>query len=325
MHDLTLRMVADRLDLTPRWVQWLARIERNGLPEPAPYPSDADAVVLLDRLSVDAADLAAVIASRPHPAIDPELCWIANRVYQDLIATMGNTIADDGFMGWPNPPLLDQPVGRHLYVWIVLAALPAVRRFHEDRGIADDVSWATLRSLGYELALERQVTGLHGVTATWTLPLAFRGTTYWLGRHVFDRGRGMLNVHVPSGGSLDPAASEASFGLARSFFPTHFPEDSVEAFTCHSWLLDPQWEDYLPMASNIVRFQRRFTLNALGAEPEVADLDILELVFHLKLGDGMSVMDVLDDLPQDTRLQRAYVAHLRSGRHWLTRTGSVDF
>jgi hypothetical protein len=157
------------------------------------------------------------------------------------------------------------------------------------------------------------------------IALIFRGTSYWLGRHVFDRGRGILNVHVPSGGSLDPAASEASFGLPRAFFRTHFPEDPVERFACHSWLLDPQWEDNLPAVSNIVRFQRRFALDALEAEPEVANRDILEPVFHRKLGNGQSVMDVLNDLPQETTLQRAYVAHLGSGQHWLTRTGSVDF
>jgi hypothetical protein len=316
MHDLTLNMVRSRLTLSPRWIQWLEHIDRAGHTGPVPFPDDAEAAVLLERLGVDTADQAAVIAARPDPAFHPELCWVAGRIYQDLVAKMGCTVADDGFMGWPNPPERDQPVGRHLYVWVFLA-------FHHERGITDDLSWATLRTLGHELALERQVTGLHGVTATWTLPLSFRGTSYWLGRHVYDRRRGALDVHVPEGGPLDPAASDASFDLARVFFPRHFPEDSVERFTCHSWLLDPQWEDYLPTASNIVQFQRRFALNALGAEPELADLDILELVFHQKVGSGKSVVDVLGDLPQETTLQRAYVSHLRSGRHWVTRAGSL--
>ncbi|MEV0796276.1 hypothetical protein AB0I34_01230 [Kribbella sp. NPDC050281] len=31
--------------------------------------------------------------------------------------------------------------------------------------------------------------------------------------------------------------------------------------------------------------------------------------------------EALAQVPQDTTLQRAYVTHLRSGRHWHNRTG----
>jgi hypothetical protein len=79
--------------------------------------------------------------------------------------------------------------------------------------------------------------------------------------------------------------------------------------------------------SNITRFQRRFTLvpEDDNAEPELADRDILELVFHRVVDPGRSLLQLLDDLPQDTTLQRAYVTHLRCGNHWLTRTGTFPF
>ncbi|MFE0179837.1 hypothetical protein [Streptomyces olivaceus] len=31
---------------------------------------------------------------------------------------------------------------------------------------------------------------------------------------------------------------------------------------CRSWLLEEQWADYLPDASNIMRLQHRFTVSA---------------------------------------------------------------
>lgn len=87
---------------------------------------------------------------------------------------------------------------------------------------------------------------------------------------------------------------------------------------------DPQWADYLSPASTILRFQHRFTLAPVLAGPDIADAEILEFVFYRRVDAGWSVMDMLADLPQETTLQRAYEAHLRSGGHWLTRTGARD-
>jgi len=60
------------------------------------------------------------------------------------------------------------------------------------------------------------------------------------------------------------------------------------------------------------------------AGPDIADAEILEFVFYRRVDAGWSVMDMLADLPHETALQRVYEAHLRSGGHWLTRTGAGD-
>jgi hypothetical protein len=279
---------------------------------------------LLEQLGSHEIDRAECIAARPDPDIHPDLWWIGCRVYQELLAKMGYNPATDEYMGWPGLPVGTGPIGRYLYVWVFLAALPDVRRFHRDRGIPDDVSWRSLALLGDDLALLRRIHGAGGMTWTWMLPLVFRGASYRLGRHVFDRGRGGLNVHVPEGGSLDQETSQASFDWARRFFPWHFPEEPVTEFGCHSWLLDDQWSHFLPDHSNIIRFQRRFTV-VEEAEPERADLDILELVFHRVLDGNETLSTVLNELPQETTLQRAYVAHLRAGGHWRNRTGVFPF
>lgn len=67
MLDLEIQDVRERLSLTPRWMQWLERIDIQGPADPVPFPSDADAAVLLDHLGVVAPDRIAVIASRPDP------------------------------------------------------------------------------------------------------------------------------------------------------------------------------------------------------------------------------------------------------------------
>ena len=47
---------------------------------------------------------------------------------------------------------------------------------------------------------------------------------------------------------------------------------------------------------------------------EPADASMLEFVFRRD-------EQPIDELPQDTTLERAVVAHLRAGRHWHTPTG----
>jgi GNAT-like C-terminal domain len=92
-------------------------------------------------------------------------------------------------------------------------------------------------------------------------------------------------------------------------------DEPYTAFSCGSWLLDPQLLEYLPEDSNIVRFQRRFELEPYE-EPEGldADVEVLRFVFR-------TLTTPLDQLPRRTVLQRAIVDHLKAGRHWYWRSG----
>lgn len=325
LTELDVSKVRARLELSSRYAMWLENLQAPAHPCFLTLPDDAEADWLLAQLGVEVVDRTACLAARPDPSLSPELWWIGSRAYRELIASMGWNPAIDRYMGWPGLPASTGPLGRHLYAWVFLAAVPDVRRFHHERGIPDTVSWQSLAQLGVELRQRRRVHNTSGLTATWTQPLVFRGASYRLGRHVFDRGSGGLNVHVPEGGPLDPESSQMSFDWARQFFPTCFPDERVTEFTCHSWLLDDQLARYLPANSNIIRFQRRFSLGSDDHDPACADRDILELVFHRTPDESLSLRAQLDLLPQDTTLQRAYIAHLRAGGHWRTRTGTSPF
>jgi hypothetical protein len=122
-------------------------------------------------------------------------------------------------------------------------------------------------------------------------------------------------VHIPDAGPLAPAACDESFAWAREFFPRHFPSEAHRVARCRSWLLDPQLAEYLDPHSNIVRFQRRFELSE---DVRDGSDDILWFVFRRR-GD----VD-LEALPQRTTLERAVVTHLRAGRSWHERSGTVE-
>ncbi|MEX1017677.1 MAG: acyltransferase domain-containing protein [Phycisphaeraceae bacterium] len=130
---------------------------------------------------------------------------------------------------------------------------------------------------------------------------------------VLGQGDPVLNVHIPALGPMDHTACGESLTQAMSFFPTYFPDHRFQAFTCDSWLLDPQLARYLPAASNIVRFQREFHLLPW---PAAGDHQTLERVFPGK--EGLPV----DQLPQATSLQRIVVRHMLAGGRWRM-TGGV--
>ena len=279
---------------------------------------------IFERLAIDESDRHEVLAAWPSPETDPETWRSLRRAYHTLVADMGGYAP----LQLPGPVTESTLLGRHFFVYVYLAALADVRRFHLQRGIPDDISWATLSDLGRNLKRDRLLLGDGGLRTSGWLTLHFRGSIYQLGRLQFNRvniraahvadafreGEPTLGIHIPESGPLTPEACDDSLAQARPFFSRHFPETPTRLAICTSWLLDPQLAEYLAPDSNIVRFGRRFTLVGDGYD---GDADVLRFVFH-------RIAPRIDDLPQRTTLERAIVAHLRAGKHWRNRTGWVE-
>ncbi len=329
-EQLEIGDVARQLSLSECAVSWLQGINRPMDLRGPILPDDQEAEQLLRQLEVDPADRADTLAARPDPQRHPALWWILDRIFRHTIDSMGAVVPIDGHSGWPALPASTGAVGRHLTVWAYLAVVPEVRRYHGARGIPEDISWASLM-LGDAMGAHRGVTGQSGLglfDGLWGPPLQLRGAQYRrLGRLEYNRGAisfsdgpcgYTIGVHIPGGTPLESAACEDSLNVAREFFSRHFPEEPIALFHCSSWLMDPQLAEYLPASSNIVQFQRRFQILPLarGDEESARCERVREYIFG---GSGNS--PDLDELPQDTTLQRAYVAHRRSGRYWHTRTG----
>ena len=111
-----------------------------------------------------------------------------------------------------------------------------------------------------------------------------------------------LNVHIPrSGEPLTPAACDDSFRRAKAFFAAEVGDPCP--FTCRSWLLNPDHEDFLPKHTNTYQFFKRF--------------DIYKSIVKKERGDLWRLFDTkelnCDKLPADSSLRRAYVEHLKKG------------
>ncbi len=341
MADLQQSTVGSRLGLGEQYDAWLERLQELG---PAPgglsLPRGDDASSLLEKLGIDEPDRSVIVDALPTPDGEPELWWLLERAYHQIKADVGQWDAPIG----PRPGLPDDlgVRGRCFWIFAYLAAVPDVRRFHAERGVPDDVSWATLADLGRHVESYRERTGSTGFGSQFWLTAHFRGALYELGRLQFNpyhllsgpagplfwydeaeierRGEGYrpgdpaLGVHVPALGPLTPEAVDESLAAVRPFFSARFPEHRFRVVTCTSWLLDEQLAEYLPPTSGIVRFQSRFEMIPGAREADDA-------MFFYVFG---QVPKSLDDVPTDTELRRAVVGHVREGRHWHLRTGYVE-
>lgn len=317
--------VRERLGLDGSFRGMLAEVAHLQ-PREVVLPGPADAADLLARMAVPDADIAEAVAARPDPDRDPELYWLLTGCRLRLVGDMGDFAWP---APWPNLPAALGPVGRWLYLWVLLATVPDLRRYHAEHGVPDEVSWATLRDMGEKVGLHRRFFGVGGFDRQDWATAHFRGVLYALGRLQFNlvplppavlaaTGGGMpvgFGVHIPeTGGPLTPAACDDSLRRVRPFFADHLRARCTVA-TCTSWLLDEQLAEYLPAGSNIVAFQRRFTPVPEADQPdEPGDPAILGFVFR-------KVDPDLAELPRRTTLERAVVDHLRAGRHWRVRTG----
>lgn len=132
-----------------------------------------------------------------------------------------------------------------------------------------------------------------------------------------------LLAAVPTG-PLVEAESVESVECGLAFFAEHYPEEPISALVCRSWILDPQLREYLPADSNLIRFQRRFQLLPYipSADPNAGDRELMRLGLGLHVSaTGSITEEEIERVPQTTTLQRAYLSHLRRGRHWHKRTG----
>nr|WP_026257756.1 acyltransferase domain-containing protein [Actinopolymorpha alba] len=172
---LDLAKVRRQLDLSDEAVRWPAEIARPITDAGPVLPDDAEAERLLALLGVDPEDRADVLAARPDPHTHPAQWWVFDRIYRDQLATMDASLPIDGLRGWPALPTSTGAVGRHLYVWLYLAVLPETRRVHAERGIPDDISWASL-PIGEALRAHRAMTGESGLGLfnLWGQPVRLR-------------------------------------------------------------------------------------------------------------------------------------------------------
>ena len=181
------------------------------------------------------------------------------------------------------------------------------------RGIPDGVYFDTFSDIRIWSEVCRRDYGEYGIEEYGWLQEHVRLRLFRLGRLQFqpyafesdlkvnglliEKNQVVLNVHIPEGEPLTPEEAERSFRLARTFFRGIPP-----IFTCRSWLLYPGLAEILNPESNILRFQRLFTIYEVDEKAKEAE----QRIFIRTASDP-------SEYAEQTSLQRAAKAYLLAG------------
>ena len=265
----------------------------------------------------------------------------------DLLAALWATVERDrGSVDAPLPIWGDLDGagahGRLLYLYLFALGADGLERYLLLEGCPEDVVEATLGGLARHVGIHRRKHATTGVDAGWWMLLTLRGEIVEVGclqfhyvnlgvgtlsphpwysdsevesRGVgFRRGDPSVGIHIPDQAPITPDRLDETLARARHVLGRLWPVAQRRLATCQSWMLDDHLAGYLPATSNILGFQRRFTLLPVWSED---DEDTLEFVFRRP---GTT----LADLPRETTLQRAIIEVLEQGGHWRARTGWLD-
>ena len=125
---------------------------------------------------------------------------------------------------------------------------------------------------------------------------------YRYGEYLFPAGTPCVNFHIPNCGSISREIKDDSFARAEAFFRGRCPE-GLTVFTCSSWLLYPHNRELLS-SGGIIDFMNDFDIIFSENDPSYHDF---WRIFYKEF-DGS-----FEGYPQETRLQRAYLARMREG------------
>lgn len=208
-----------------------------------------------------------------------------------------------------------------LTFFICARLLERLYKEYAELGIDDSVFFATMASLPSMCATHYQNTGIYGVRQSlyyWVRKF-YMHTLFRLGSLQFEiaksivtaqcdggelvEGGPCIKVHIPRGCDFSDEACEASYAMAREFFPKYFGLPCV--FYCGSWLLHPWISECMPSTSKIVQFQKKFKILERMETPEEVG-NVAHWIFGKR-------MDNIDDYPEDTSMQRAAKARMKAG------------
>ncbi len=122
-----------------------------------------------------------------------------------------------------------------------------------------------------------------------------------------------LGIHLPGNDKLADEAVQASFDCWEKFHKKYFPDRKFKAFICSSWLLDTGLAQFVSETSNILKFQKRFTI-PLRTENYFA---IFDSIFNVPTRGSY------DELVPTNRFQTVVLEHVKSGGKMYSGQGYI--
>lgn len=205
----------------------------------------------------------------------------------------------------------------HTYAMAVLCAnVPVIRERYAEKGAGDDIFWESMVDFRCKINECKKVYGVWGIDPiTWYAGF-FEAKIFKLGRLEYEvRDEGVYSVHIPSCGALHHEDVLDSYKRAYVFFGGK--DDAILPFLCSSYLLFPAYQKTVfPENGNIHRFAEDFTIIRIDDKQNFRDA---WRVFDRPYTGDLTV------LPQNTSLQRAFVAYMKENDNFGTGLGLFLF
>lgn len=178
---------------------------------------------------------------------------------------------------------------------------------YAEKQLSDELFYATFGCFSRFVREHKVSYGVYGFDREWWTPRQIALQEFRIGEleyeMVLEEGQNVISIHIPSDAKLTMEKCKHSLEDAKLFFAEYYPDYSYEKFICDSWLLSPNLKEVLGIDSMILYFQNAFEIVSFAPE----DDSYMEWVFkNPKLS--------IDEVPQDTSLQRKMKSYIKSGR-----------
>ena len=261
----------------------------------------------------------------------------ANKIYESMYRAYWLKNRNFGDFG-DKVEALAELIGEHKYtvnfILLINCTKPLLAKYRKEK-IDEEIYWRSVLDLKSKLIeckenydvwgtfVEGWFKGFYELNRFALGRLQFENSDFWCdmyiknGVELYDSDF-VVGMHIPSNqGPLTYEARLDSYRKAHAFFKDKFKDPRYGIFCCHSWLLYPDNVNILPEKSNIVDF--------------LLDFEPLEIKWTYDFGDQWRVFGVsnnrkpIDELPQNTSMQRAYVEWFRKGKKPGTAYGIVVY
>lgn len=205
----------------------------------------------------------------------------------------------------------EDPRGIKMLLCHLLCALKT-RETYRQLAIPDEIFLATMDCFPRFVKEHLVSFGCYGFDRDFWTVHQLSAVLFRVGLLEFELREKDVSLHIPSGAHLQPEAVTASLAAGNRMIAEFFPRWDALPRVCHSWLLSPTLLELLPENSNILQFQKRFSITPTGLE----DRDFLLWAFQNR--------DIpYAELPENTSLQRKLKAHLLQGKPFLDARGQL--
>ena len=252
-----------------------------------------------------------------------------NKIYSSLIA------AKDSFLGSTLREytkiidIVHEETGISIYTLnliMILSCAKNVKALYEERGYSEEVFYDSMSDITCKLNECKKLYNVWGLASPDWYKGIFSLRVFKLGRLEFEvkpfpydnyknivkNNEIVYSCHIPSAGPLTPESVIDSFKHAYNFFNI---KDKLIVY-CHSWLIYPAHYELFPKGSNLRAFYELFDI--IEEEHSTENRNLWRIFY--KPNDP-----TVDELPENTTLQRNFKAYLKEGNYIDVGVGMLVF